>query len=163
MRELFEFFFERPELRKLTKELHDTVLFHALSSTELDRVIAHAQLRSFTKGDHIFFEGDPGSALYIILKGNIRILRHVRGKHVVLAELGKGMFFGELALVSGMPRTATALVAEDALVVCLFRHDLERLIKHHPKLGNKLLLSVSQILAKRLATTLERSTDNKHK
>lgn len=161
MRELFEFFFERPELRKLTNELQETVLFRDLSRPELNRVIAHAQLRSFTKGDHIFFEGDPGSALYIILKGNIQILRHVHGKHVVLADLSKGMFFGELALVYGMPRTATALVTDDALIVCLFRHDFEKLIKHYPKLGTKLLASISRILAKRLATTIERSVNGK--
>jgi len=161
MKDLFEFLFEKPELRKLTKELHETMLFRDLSHAELDRVIAHAQLRSFKKGDHIFFEGDPGSALYVILKGNIQILRHVHGKHVVLADLSKGMFFGELALVHGMPRTATALVTEDALMVCLFRHNFEAVIKHYPKLGTKLLASISRILAKRLATTIERSVDNK--
>ena len=43
MKELFEFLFEKPELRKLTKELHETVLFRDLSHAELDRVIAHAR------------------------------------------------------------------------------------------------------------------------
>ena len=157
MQELFEYIFEKPELRKLKHELQETVLFRNLTAHELDKVITHCHLRSFKKGEHIFFEGDPGSALFIVLKGGVQIVRHVSGKHVPLATLTKGMFFGELALVYHTPRTATGLVTEDALLVCLFKHDFDKIVKHYPVLGSKLLHVVSQILAQRLSVMIEHS------
>lgn len=157
MQSLFEFIFERPQLTKLKDELQDTVLFKGLSRAELNKVISHAQLRSFKQGDHIFFEGDSGQALFIVLRGSVQIVRHIGGKHVPLATLKKGTFFGELALTYDLPRSAAAHVTEDALLVCLFRHDFENIVKHYPRLGTKLLMSVNQIIAQRLATTIERS------
>ena len=159
MQALFEFLFEKPQLRKLKDELQDTVLFKDLSRAELDKVVSNAQLRSFKKGDHIFFEGDSGQALFIVLRGSVQIVRHIGGRHAVLATLKKGMFFGELALTYDLPRSAAAHVTDDALLVCLFRHDFENIVKHYPRLGTKLLTSVNQILAQRLATTIERSVN----
>jgi hypothetical protein len=163
MHALFEFLFERPQLTKLKDELQDTVLFKDLSRPELNKVVSHAQLRSFKKGDHIFFEGDSGQALFIVLRGSVQIVRHVAGKHVPLATLKKGTFFGELALTHDLPRSASAHVTEDALLVCLFRHDFENIVKHYPKLGTKLLTSVNQILAQRLTTSIERTVNGNHK
>lgn len=157
MQELYDFIFEKPEINKLKHELQETFLFKTLTRSELDKVIKYAQLRTFKKGDHIFFEGDTGSALYIILKGSVQIVRHTHGKHVSLAGLTKGMFFGELALVHDTPRSATALAQEDTLLVCLFKHDYEKIIKHYPVLGNKLQGIINQILAQRLSSMIERS------
>ncbi len=157
MQELFEYIFEKPELRKLKDELSQTILFKNLTRHELDKVIKYCHLRSFKKGEHIFFEGDPGAALFIVMKGGVQIVRHVNGKHVPLATLSKGMFFGELSLVYDTPRTATGLVSEDSLFVCLFKHDFEKIVKHYPILGSKLLTNVNQILAQRLSAMIERS------
>ena len=163
MHALYEFLFEKPQLTKLKDELQDSVLFKGLSRAELDKVVSHAQLRSFKKGDHIFFEGDSGQALFIVLRGGVQIVRHVAGKHLPLATLKKGTFFGELSLTHDLPRSAAAHVTDDALLVCLFRHDFENIVKHYPRLGTKLLTSVNQILAQRLTTAIDLSVNGNRK
>jgi CRP-like cAMP-binding protein len=151
-----EMLFGKPDLSTLKPRLHETVLFHTLSDKELETVIKYAQLRSFTSGDHVFFEGDKGSALFIVLKGTVEIVRHDHGKHVHIATLNKGAFFGELALVYDTPRTATALAIEDTLLVCIFKHDLEQLVKHYPMLGTKMQAILKQIIEKRVSEMVKK-------
>ncbi len=155
MKELFEFIFEKQDL-KFKSELQKTRLFQDFSSREMDVVLRKTGMRTFSKGQRVFFEGDAGSALYIIVKGAVQIVRHESGKVVPLAALSQGMFFGELALVEALPRSASALVTEDAVFVYLFRHDLEKLVHEHPRVGAKLLWNVAQVLGQRLRAMNER-------
>ncbi len=156
MQTLDDFLFKKLDIHELKPRLHETMLFHTLSSSELDLVIKYAQLRSFRAGEHVFFEGDRGSALFIILKGAVQIVRRLKGKHALLARLSDGMFFGELALVYDTPRTATAVITEDSLLVCLFKHDLDDLVKHYPSLGKKILAIVNEIMAQRISSLTKR-------
>ena len=156
MQEQHTTLFEKPDLRKLKPALQETVLFRTLSEQELDTVIKYAQLRSFRTDEHVFFEGDKGSALFIVLRGIVDIVRHNHGKHMPIATLKKGMFFGEMALAFDTPRTATALVTNDALLACLFKHDLDQLVKHYPALGKKVIEIINKIIAQRLSSAIER-------
>jgi len=156
MKQLLHLIPEKPDLRNLKRELQETVLFKPLSSAELDDVINYAQLRQFKKGEHVFFQGDRGSALFVILKGEVEIERLTKGKIVPLARLSEGMFFGELALIYDTPRTATAVVTDDSLIVSLFKHDLDKLSKHYPALGDKMLSIIKVILEQRLAKPVKR-------
>ncbi len=157
MQAIYEYLFEKPDIRKMKDELQESLLFNSLTRRELDTVLHYALLRTFKKGDHIFFEGDPGSALFIVLKGSVHIVKHEKNKLRHIAKLGKGTFFGEIALVYDTIRSATAIVSEDAMMACLFKHDLEQIMKEHPKLAGKLLHSISKILAQRLATMVEKA------
>lgn len=159
MQALYEYLFEKPDIRNLKDKLHTALLFKDLTRAELDKVTRYCVVRQFKDGQHVFFEGDPGSALFVILKGNIDIYRIHKGKKDNLAQLSAGTFFGELALVYDTPRTASALTTQDATLVCIFRHDIEKLVKHHPLLGNKLLSVMNRILAQRLSSMIE----HKHK
>jgi len=154
MQALYEYMFEKPDIRNLKDKLHTTLLFKDLTRAELDKVSKYCIVRQFNEGQHIFFEGDPGSALFVILKGNVDIYRIHKNKKDALATLGSGTFFGELALVYDTPRTASALATDNSTLVCLFRHDIEKLVKHHPQLGNKLLAVMNRILAQRLSSMI---------
>jgi len=151
------FLFEKPELRKLKNEVNQTTFFKPLSSSELSIVTKYLQLRHFRKGERIFFEGDNGSALFVVLRGNVQISKIGSQKKTVFAELGQGNFFGELALVHEVPRTASALATEDTLLVCLFRHDFENIVKNYPVLGSKMQGIINKILAQRLSALIERT------
>jgi len=157
MQALYDFLFERPDIRKLKNELQQTTIFQTLTNSELSTVSKHLQVRQFRQGERVFFEGDLGSALFIVLRGSIEISRIGGSKKTIFASLSKGMFFGELALVHDTPRTASAVVTDDALLVCLFKHDFERIIKHYPLLGNKLLSIINKILAQRLSTVIRQT------
>ena len=81
------------------------------------------------------------------------------GGRQVLAELTKGDFFGELALLDEEPRSATAKAIESSNLIGFFRTDLLVLIKRYPDLGNKILLNLSRVLGERLRqTNLELTT-----
>ncbi|MBS3147286.1 cyclic nucleotide-binding domain-containing protein [Candidatus Woesearchaeota archaeon] len=156
MKELFAYIFENNDEQALKTELGKSLLFQGLSPKELSIVAKKVNLRRYNKGEHVFFQGDPGSALYVILDGEVNIERIESNKKIHLAGLTRGMFFGELALVYDASRSATAYVSENATLFCLFKHDLDNLLTHHPRLANKVILNLARILADRLKATNDR-------
>ena len=69
-------------------------------------------IRSFNAGDIVFQEGDPGIEAYLILNGQVEITRRHKKKRIVVNQLGKDQIFGEMAIITGDPRTATAEAME---------------------------------------------------
>ncbi len=150
-----QFLIEKPNIGKLQNEIHQTTIFKPLTGSEMKTVSKYLQLRHFKKGERVFFEGDKGSALFVVLRGNVQISKIGNAKKTIFADLGNGAFFGELALVHDVPRTASAVASESSILVCLFRHDYDSIIKHYPNLGNKLQSIISKILAQRLSALIE--------
>ena len=115
---------------------------------EFKRIFHH---RYFKKGEIIFFEGEPGAGMYVIENGKIGIYKNFDdNSKEELAVLQSGEFFGEMALLDESARSATAVALDNTSVLGLFRHDLFNLINRKPKLGNKILLKLAQMLAERL-------------
>ncbi len=99
------------------------------------------------RGGVIFLRGDAGSSLYLLEAGRVRIaLASPAGKEAVLALLGPGDFFGELALLDGEPRSADAYAADDCELRLLAREDFLRVLGERPSVGEVLLA----VLARRL-------------
>jgi CRP-like cAMP-binding protein len=67
-----------------------------------------------SKGTSVFRQGDPGGSMYVIRAGKVRVLKESHGRQRVVTTLGPGDFFGEMAVVTGRPRSATVEVVEDA-------------------------------------------------
>jgi CRP-like cAMP-binding protein len=82
----------------------------------------------FSEGEVIFSEGEPGARAFLIQEGTVEITKFVEGKPVVLGRIGVGGIFGEMALIDGRPRMATAkaLVPTEVIVVSQEKFD-ERL------------------------------------
>ncbi len=99
-------------------------LFSSLKHEDIEIIAALLRRRSIKKGDIIFQKGDEGTALYAILSGRIKIIvtRPV-GDKITVAILNDGDFFGEMALLDGMPRSADAVALEEAQLAVLDRHD----------------------------------------
>jgi CRP-like cAMP-binding protein len=122
-------------------------LFSELSPGDLDELAASLRGRRCGKGQIIFAEGDPGNSLYLIESGRVNVsLSTPDGKEVLLNSLGPGDLLGELALLDGEPRSADAIVQEDARLLVLQRDDFVRFVETHPKVGLKLLAAVSRKL-----------------
>lgn len=79
----------------------------------------------YEKGATIFFEGDPGDAMFIIESGSIGIVKAVEGESIRLATLGDGELFGEMAIIDGGQRMASAVAQEDSVVFKVPREMLE--------------------------------------
>lgn len=122
-------------------------LFAELEQRELIELNRCLRGKQFQKGEVIFLEGDPGTSLYIIESGRVRIvLTSAEGKEVLLTVLGPSDFFGDLALLDGEPRSADAVAQESGRLVLLQRDDFLRFVESHPRAATRLLAILSRRL-----------------
>jgi CRP-like cAMP-binding protein len=135
--------------------LRTVPIFEELTFRDLKKIELIVHERTFMPDEVIFYERQPGTGMYFVKKGLIRLTKTVNGERVKIAELGEGEFFGEMSLLEEYPRSAqaTAVVRTEALGI--FRPDLLDLIKRHPRLGSKILMKLSTRLASRLRKTTE--------
>jgi len=124
-------------------------MFRYLSYKELVQVAAIAEMIELKKGEHIFTAGQPGDAVYIVTAGGVRL---VMGEKIV-AELGRGHHFGEMALVDRSTRSLTAIASEATRLVVVHRKDFYEMIKREPASAVKMLWSFVQVLGQRLRKT----------
>jgi CRP-like cAMP-binding protein len=129
--------------------------FAGLDADALERVAAGARTRRFRRGEVIFHLGDPGDGLFILIAGEVKIsLPSETGDEAILATLGPGDVFGELALLDGAPRSATATARVAAETVVLPRDRFHALIAAEPAVRDALLASLAGEL-RRLTTHVE--------
>ncbi len=122
-------------------------LFAQLSSEDLARLAGLARTQRDTREHVIFNEGDPGTAFYMIARGRVKIAQSSPdGKERTLALLGPGDVFGELALLDGGPRSADAVVVEDAELLVVPRQGFLAFVMEHPQVAMSLLVVLSQRL-----------------
>ncbi len=129
--------------------------FGGLDPAALERLAASMRSRRFKRGEVLFHIGDPGDALFVIVSGEIKIsLPSDTGEEAILATLGPGAVFGEVALLDGAPRSAsaTALVATETVV--LPRARFRELIATEEAVRDALLASIAGEL-RRLTTHVE--------
>lgn len=99
--------------------------------------------RDFPAGAIVFEEGDPGSRMYVIRSGEVRILKRVGAREIALARLGPGEAFGEMALLEGQPRSATAIVEADARLLEIDEAAFADLVRNNGEIALRLLRRLS--------------------
>ncbi len=131
----------KPVQQRMTQQfafLHDVPLFEGLTGSELGLITEDMTKRRFRAGDKIFEEGDPGEVLYLIESGQVRIYVHGSGKGLETSVFlcGRpGEIFGELAIVDGLPRSASATAMENTIVHTLSREAFQRHMRRAPQLA----------------------------
>ncbi len=130
-------------------------IFEELNFRDLKKIELIVHERTFMPDEVIFYERQPGTGMYFVKKGLIRLTKTVDGVKVKIAELGDGEFFGEMSLLEEYPRSAQATAVVKTEVLGIFRPDLLDLIGRHPRLGSKILMRLSKRLANRLRKTTE--------
>jgi CRP-like cAMP-binding protein len=145
-------FFNSPtEKIDLVKALQLIPFFKELSKKEISLLTNIIHNRNYLAGEFVFYQGDPGIGLYIIRDGEVIIQRSVESKEIIsLATFSRGDFFGELALVDGEKRSASAIAKTDTRLAAIFKPDLDEFIENYPKKGIKILQGISEIIAMRL-------------
>ncbi len=115
-------------------------LFAGLDADGLEGLAKGMRVRRFRRGETVFHLGDPGDALFIVMAGSIKItLPADTGDEAILATLRPGDFFGELALLDGAPRSATAVAIEPTETYILARERFRELIATEPIMREALL------------------------
>jgi CRP/FNR family cyclic AMP-dependent transcriptional regulator len=143
----------KPSAQKLDTEatLGSYPPFLELSRKYLSLLSHVIHNRQYITGEHIFKQGDPGIGLYIIREGEVEITyADKRGQILRIASFSKGDFFGELALVDGGNRNASALAKTDVKLAVIFKPDLDNFIERYPKKGIKILQGITLIITTRL-------------
>jgi len=145
----------RGEEGNIIPVLRTVPLFEGLDFRDLKKIELIVHERTFMPDEVVFHERQPGTGMYIIKKGLIKLTKTANGEKTKIAELGEGEFFGEMSLLEDYPRSAQATAVVKTELLGVFRPDLFDLIERNPRLGSKLLLKVSQRLANRLRKTTE--------
>ena len=114
---------------KIREHLDRSLAFATLEPELRDRLADSFELRTFTVGETVFGEGDAGAELHVVLSGRARVTaRDDTGRTVTLATLGPGEIFGERALLTGEPRSATVRAVGDLTVGVLARDRFEAVV-----------------------------------
>jgi len=126
-----------------------------LDGGEIEALRRSLRRKELDPGETLFREGEPGEHLYLLARGAVSISIGGGGRTSRIVTFAPGSIFGEAAMLDGGLRSATAVVAEDAVVYSLSRSGLERLLSIHPTLANKLLLNLGRHLSGRLRQTTD--------
>jgi len=113
-------------------------LFAGMSDEEFSRACREFEVRTYASGERVIEEGDSGDSMYLVCSGSARVIAHLMGKEIELAELGEGDLFGEVAFLTGRPRTAEVVAAGPLKVFEINRLDIERIIERNPEVLSRL-------------------------
>ncbi len=126
-------------------------IFQSLTSFELATVGKLLKTKTFRAGEQVVREGEDGKSLFIIKTGGVRVSgRGRKGKEEVLARLGSGDHFGEIALIDNQPRSADITAEEDSTLIEIRREDLEELCGNNTSLAVKIYKAFAIALCARL-------------
>ncbi len=122
----------------------DLPLLARLSPEDRRALASMGRLRTFGAGAVIFAQGDPGDSLHIVMDGSIRVtVLSPAGDEATLAKLGPGESCGELSLLDGQPRSASAVAAAGTTTLEINRQDFARWLAERPRAAVALLETVS--------------------
>ena len=120
-------------------------LFTGLYDEDLIKIENTMSTRTFPKNSMIVLEEEYGDTVYIVKTGTIKITRlNDEGKEVILALMGSGEFFGELAALDGEARSANALAQEECILYLINRSDFIDLLRHNTKVSFNLLSELAK-------------------
>jgi CRP/FNR family transcriptional regulator, cyclic AMP receptor protein len=127
--------------------LRSSCLFERAAEASLVGIARQLRHRRFRRGETIFHQGDPGDALHLVSSGAVKIvLPSAEGEEAIIATLRSGDFFGELSLLDGAPRSATAVALEATDTWTLSRELFLDLLDRDARLRDSLLAGLAREL-----------------
>jgi CRP/FNR family cyclic AMP-dependent transcriptional regulator len=124
-------------------------LFAELDDRELASIAGVAKTRRYAKDDVIFHADESGDAFFIIREGKVKVtMTSPEGKEIILAMMGPGDFFGEMALLDDAPRSATVVALEPLEVVTIWRGDFLEILRENFSITQKILAELSRRVRK---------------
>ncbi len=133
---------ETPSLGRAGAEVLSHVpLFAGLSARHVRHVADLAESVQYAQGRAIVEEGHRGGGFFVILEGTAKVVRSPGGK--LLAELGPGSYFGELAVIDDRPRTASVVSTSPMLTARITRANFRKLMKQEPEVALRIMENLS--------------------
>jgi CRP-like cAMP-binding protein len=133
--------------------LRSLPLFAELDQEQIEQVAARVQRREFAPGVTLFHQDMPGTMLYMVESGSVRVISIGRtGQELTLNVIGTGEIFGELSILDNQQRSATAITLAPTVVWLLSQSDLKEFMRKFPSVNQAMI----QILVKRVRATAQR-------
>ncbi len=141
---------------QVSKILQQVPIFKSLSIESIDFIVERLKFKTFEADHTICKIGDPGDEMYIIITGGVDIVIYSDdGKQgQVVASLGSGDYFGEMALLTGETRSASVITTQKSEMFVLHKKDFDVILDKYPTIS----LSLGKIVSQRLRDTLKKAT-----
>lgn len=137
--------------------LETSPLFVSLHPEELDMLAELSQTRQLAAGEVIFNEGDVGDSLYVIVRGEVEVIRKGSGEQQhVIAVLKEGEFFGEMSLIDKEYRSATCRTRSDSELLRLTNENLHSYARVYKNGFTLVVINIARVLSLRLRETSEK-------
>ena len=133
------------------KVLRESALLSQFTTEDMHRFAGFLQIYRVATGVPFIIEGDPGDFLVLVLEGYVEVFKKgPESERSLVGVAAPGKTLGEMSLIDGEPRFATCIAATPVTFAALPRRGLERIMKDHPHLGQKILLQLVLLLNQRL-------------
>jgi len=140
-------------MNRYVDNIKSVSLFAAMKDEQIEAISRITMLKTFPKNYMIFQEGERGDALFIIVKGKVKVLLYGEdGREYILDVIGNSGFFGELSLIDELPRSANVMTVEESDLLIIRRSDFMRLLMDNPAIT----VNILKILSRRLRAADER-------
>jgi CRP-like cAMP-binding protein len=120
-----------------------TTLFGSLNEEDLGALADACRVRRFAPGVVLFHAEDSGDTLFVVRSGQVKVVLETAGEDHILCLCGPGDYLGELSLIDGQPRSATAVAVEAVEVLALHSRDLLALIERRPTIGRAIMVRLA--------------------
>lgn len=132
----------------LEKALRLSPIFACCDHDLLAALAKACRMRRLPKGSVVFFQTDPGDMLYLVLSGSVAILiNSPDGRELVINEVRPGDYFGEISIITGQPRSASAITREKSELIAIPAQAFLQVLDHQPRVVRLLLESTAQRLS----------------
>lgn len=134
--------------------------FADLPVEELERLVAQMEVVNLESGEILFREGDPGEHMYIVVSGDLEILKAPNtDNELLLNRVPTGEYIGEMSIVTGAPRTASVRAQGDVVLLSMSRAQLLDLLHRHPQMASTMVNVLSHRLDNTNAATFRDLTE----
>lgn len=124
--------------------------FKSFDGTDLEALGSVGEEKAVKKDELVFDEDSKGDSMYVIKSGSVKILKKVKNQENTIAVLNPGEFFGEMALLDGLPRSAAVRATGDCEVFMISLDGYQKLRKEKPHTALKLMDIIIKVLSNRL-------------
>jgi CRP/FNR family cyclic AMP-dependent transcriptional regulator len=135
------------------------LLFRNLSFAQLELVASAVEPMKFAAGDAVVAENSFGNTLYVVVEGQVSVVKSIKDKEVMLTTLGPGDYFGEVSLLDNNPRSATVRCDGPGVQLTMKKGAFDALIETDPRLGVRLLYALNRAFCQRLRTADQKIVD----
>ncbi len=134
-------------------------VFNFLEEADYSIIEKYMFTHEYDQGAYVFKEGAHGGYMFFIIDGEVDVIKQFDTAKHTIATLAQGRSVGEMSLIDGAPRSATARAKTKLKLIVLKREDFNKLNEENPAIANKVLMGIASLLSSSLRETNNRFTE----